>query len=419
MEKELEQEWRRRAGAFYRSCMPYIGDMIRSGLPLVIFALIIIGAAYYTDFIANIPADFPAAAVGALLLTPVLYWSPMRTWLKPADIVFLMPREGAMGPYTRRSLRHTLPGGLLLSAAVLLLYWPIRAHVPQDALTGWSPALFPVLAALLALKLLAGAAAWRERQIAWPASRMLLKAVRLALTAWLIYVWLTAHPLTALLMTLPSLFLWWAASRLPARHGLPWERLIQEEERTEGRYMGFFGWFTDVPSQPSSVRSRPYFSWIAAVIPLRRRSTYTYLYSLSAARTELGGMLLRLTLIGMLCSYWLGDSVWLGGWGAAVCTLLFLVIAGLQSSALVSWHRHTVWRHVYPLPELERLRSAAVVDRFVLAVIAVLLWLSGCLPLLLDGALLPAVLAGAGMLVYVLMRPRRMLRKQLMEEEDD
>ncbi|SDS11565.1 ABC-2 type transport system permease protein [Paenibacillaceae bacterium GAS479] len=419
MDEALEKEWRRRAGVFFRSCLPYLGDMARSGLPLVLFALIITGSAFYTDFIDRIPANYPAAAVGTLLLAPVLYWNPMRTWLQPADLVFLTRREASMGGYMRRSWRHTLPGGLLLAAAVLLLYWPIRSHVPEDAVSGWTPSLVTVLVVVLALKLLGSGAAWRERQTAWPISRRLLKLLRLLLTVCMLYFWLSAEPFKALLVTIPSIILWWQASRIPARLRLPWEQLIREEERTEGRYNRFFGWFTDVPSQPSSVRSRPYFSWIASRIPLRRRSTYTYLYSLSIARTELGGMLLRLTLLGMLSSYWLGEAKWLQGWGAAACLLLFLVIAGLQSGALASWHRHTVWRHVYPLPENGRLRSAAVVDRFALIVIGTLLWLAGCMPLLIAGAVIPAVAAALLALFYLLLRPRRMLRRGMLEEEEE
>ncbi|QJC51380.1 hypothetical protein HGI30_07350 [Paenibacillus albicereus] len=419
MDEALDREWRRRALAFYKDCLPFLGDMARSGLPLALFALIIVGSASYAGLLERIPADFPAAALGTLLLAPVLYWSPMRTWLQPADLVFLLPREAGMKSYLRRSWLHTLPGGLVLAAAVLLLYWPIRAHVPADRLTGWTPELLPALAAVLALKALASAAAWRERQIAWRASRSALKLLRLAITAWLLYVWFTQPAGTAALVSAPAALLWWAASRLPKRLPLPWERLIEEERRTASRYIRFFGWFTEVPSLQPSVHSRPWLSWIASAIPLRKRSTYTYLYSLSIARTELGGMLLRMTLLGMLCCYWLGDSGWLEGWAAAACVLLFLLIAGLQSAALTGWHRHVVWRHVYPLPESGRLRSAAAVDRSALTAVAALLWLAASVPLLAAGHVFAPATAALLAAVYVGLRPRRLLKRQQREEEEE
>jgi ABC-2 type transport system permease protein len=419
MDETLEGTWRKRASAFYRESMPYVGYMLRSGVPLVFFLVVIVGAAYYTEFIKQVPADFPAVAAGAVLLTPVIAWSPLRTWLQPADLVFLMPREAQMGVYIRRSFRHNMPGGLALAGIVLLLYWPIRAGAAEAA-AAWKPSLWLVLAALLVLKAISSLAAWRERQAAWPSGRITLRLLRWLLTALAAAAWLACLPWQAAGFTACAAALWWAASRLPARQGFPWEVLIREEGRTQARYYRFFGWFSDVPALGSAIRARPYLSWLSRLVPLRRRSTYTYLYSLTMSRTELGGMLLRLVLLGMLCCYWLGEAAWLGGWGTAAAQLLFLLIAALQTSALGSWHQYMVWRHVYPLPEKERLQSLIHADRVALLLILLLLWLAGSLPLLPQGkpaAAIAAAAAGAGYILLV--RPRRLSRRLLAEDEEE
>ena len=99
--------------------------------------------------------------------------------------------------------------------------------------------------------------------------------------------------------------------------------------------------------------------------------------------------------------------------------LLFLVIAALQTGALSSWHQYTVWRHVYPLPDTERLKSLIAVDRLALIVIFLLLWLAGCIPLLLQGSgAAPAVAAAAAAAVVLLLRPRRLRKVVLAAEED-
>ncbi|ASS68958.1 MULTISPECIES: ABC transporter permease [unclassified Paenibacillus] len=419
MGETLESIWKKRASAFYRDSMPYVGYMLRSGVPLVLFLVLIVSAVYYTEFIKQVPADFPVIAAGAVLLTPLVAWSPLRTWLQPADLVFLMPREAHMGAYIRRSFRHNLPGGLALAAIVLLLFWPILAGAAESS-GAWKPGLWITLAAVLAMKAANSAAAWRERQAAWPSARWALRLLRWFLTAWAAAAWLAFLPWKAAAFTAVSGALWWAASRLAARQSLPWETLIREEGRTQMRYYRFFGWFTDVPALGSAVSSRPYLSWLSKLVPLRRQSAYTYLYSLSMARTELGGMLLRLTLLGMLSCYWLGEAAWLGGWGTAAAQLLFLLIAGLQTSSLGSWHQYTVWRHVYPLPEKERLKSLIQVDRLALLIVLLLLWLAGSLPLLLQGKPLPAAAAAAAGAGYILLlRPRRLTKRVLADEDED
>lgn len=56
MSGKLEELWRKRSSAFLREAWPYIGDMVRSGVPLVAFLIIIVGSVYYTQFIKNVPA---------------------------------------------------------------------------------------------------------------------------------------------------------------------------------------------------------------------------------------------------------------------------------------------------------------------------------------------------------------------------
>lgn len=413
MRQPLEQLWRRRSKAFRKEVLPYAQYMAQSGFPGFVILLLIIGMLGYGSLLRNMSPAFPYVAVGTAALTPILCYSPFRTWLKPADVAFLMPRESEMAGYLRLSWRRNTLAGLLLAAPMLALYLPLyerAAAAPQPWLA--------VVAAALVLKLLNAAASWRERQFAWPAARRGLRLLRWSGTALIVAallqfaLWKTA--VFALLLAGVALLM----LRVPARHALPWERLIAEEERTRQRYYRFFGGFTDVPELPSSIARRPYLAWLSGRIRYSHSNAYRYLFAMTLLRTELGGIVLRLTLLGLLAVSLAVRAELFAGWGAVFFTLLFLLLLRLQAGSLLQSHRHSVWRHIYPLPQQQHNEA------FKQVIVTTLLLVAGalCLPLVFllpHGIVWPPIAAAALSFSYVLLRlPRQLLRKIDAELDD-
>ncbi|WP_270169636.1 ABC transporter permease [Paenibacillus sp. SYP-B4298] len=413
MRQPLEELWRKRRAAFRKEVFPYAQSMVQSGFPGFVILLLILGMLGYGSLLRHMTPSFPYVAVGIAALTPVLCYSPLRTWLRPADVAFLMPRESEMGGYLRLSWRHNLIAGVLLSALVLALYMPLyerAAGAPQPWLA--------MGAAALGLKLLNAAASWRERQLAWPAARRGLRLLRWSCTALILAALLLTALWKAALFALLLAGVLALALRLPARHTLPWERLMLEEERTRQRYYRFFGSFTDVPELPSSIARRPYLAWMAARIRYSHSHTYRYMFALTLLRTELGGIVLRLTLLGLLAVTLAVRSALFEGWGAVFFTLLFLFLLRIQASSLLQSHRHSVWRHIYPLPQQQHNDAFKQVVVTTLLICAVAL----CLPLiwlLASGIIWPLIIAVVVSFGYVLLRlPRQLLRKIDAELED-
>jgi ABC-2 type transport system permease protein len=411
-QQTLETIWSKRASDFRKETLPYIRYMGQSGFPAFLSLLFISAAIGYFTLLRNVPEHFPFAAVGVAVLTPAVCWNPLRTWLTAADTVFMMPREAQMGRYLQRSFRHTSVGGVLLVAAVLLLYLPLFRQSAASMSGIWIILIAAVLKAVNVW------AAWRERQLTWPGMRRLLRIVRWMLAGAVLTVWLTALLWQAALFTLLAGLLLGMTYRLPSRHSFPWERLIAEEERTRKRYYVFFGLFIDVPTLPSATARRSYLAWLLRLIPYSRRRTFFYLYTASLLRTETGGIVLRLLALGCLVSYWLADAAVLNGWGAAVVLLLFTGVLALQLGGLRHVHRYSVWHHVYPLPDKQRLEQYIKVDRFALSVCVVLLLLFTAVPLTLAGLYLPVMATAALLLLYLIIRPTR-LAKQIRREIEE
>ncbi|MFF2483701.1 ABC transporter permease [Paenibacillus sp. NPDC058071] len=405
---------KKRAGDYRREVAPYFGYMGQSGFPLVISLIVITAGLAYFKLIRDVPADFPFTLAGIIAIVPALCWSPLRTWLASADIVFHLRLEAHMEHYLRRSFVRSYVMTGIITAILLLLYWPIYRHGP-----GLAPVAMLVVFAIV-LKWANTWGAWRERQLAWPNRRRLLRTVRWAATAagWLAA--LTLAPWLALLIVIAIGFVLYWPYRLSARLTFPWERLIEEEGRTRRRIYSFLGWFVDVPTLPSRTASRGWLSWMLALVPYRRRNTFVYLYAASLIRTEMGGMLIRLTALFALIAYWFAETNWLNGWGAFAFYLLFIFIIGIQLGGLRRIHAYTVWRHVYPLPDSTLADSIVLVDRWALLISAAIVWLPAGITLIVLGSYLPAVSALLLVVVYITtIRPRKIKRKALGEDDEE
>lgn len=123
MEPDLESLRRRRAETWRKAVAPYVHDAARSGFHsvAVLAALAVLGG--YTAFLDDVPEGFPIIAIGTGLMTLLLVRSPLRTYLQPADAVFLMPREHEMGRYMKAAWR----GGFISGSALMLVAWLIYA----------------------------------------------------------------------------------------------------------------------------------------------------------------------------------------------------------------------------------------------------------------------------------------------------
>jgi len=409
----VEAIWGARAKAFWRESMPYLRYMAQSGVPLVAAMLFFAGAGVYTSFIHRVPPDFPYTLVGTLVLLPFIGWSPLRTWLSEADIVFLMPRENEMGRYFKRSFRYNLIPGSILAAVVFLVYSLLYVQGPGHL--PW----YLMLVIVILLKVLNAAGAWQERRLAWIHSRRGVRLLRWAVTTVCLAAWLQTAPWRSALLTAAAMALMTLLYRRLDSYRVPWLALIREETQTKRRYNVFFSAFTDVPSESAQVSARWYLVWVMRWLAYRRENAFVYLYAHTLLRTELGGIVIRLSALGIFSGWLAAYSGFWSGWGAAGVYLLFIWLTGLQLGSLTQSHRHSVWRHVYPLPEQSRLQAVLLVDKAASLVCAAALWLPLLLLLPQQGYFLAAGTAAVlGGIYIVLIRPKGLKRKFTADIDD-
>ncbi|SEU18935.1 ABC transporter permease [Paenibacillus sp. NFR01] len=338
---DLKELRRQRRSRFMAGLMPYMGYIIQSGLAMLLILLLVVFSAWYTSLLRDIPEGLPIRWIMLVFMLPAAALSGFRTYLQTPDTIFLLPQEHQMKHYFAPSWISGNVWKLLRLAFVLVTLWPLYIRTETS-----HRALLATLLLMALVKLLASFGLWRElAMVSRPASAA-YSLLRWAVCGLMIAAWFWQPPLRALLFIAVLAVAYYAALAVPARHTVPWERLIAREREQGDRALLVLGWFVDVPGRGQRVYARRYLSRLGNRIPWRRTEAYRFLLTKSFARGDVFGIVLRIAVLGMFLVGWNRESY--AGSGIYV---FFLLILGIQLSTLRRLHSGSFWLTVYPLPE--------------------------------------------------------------------
>ncbi|GIP49441.1 Bacterial ABC transporter protein EcsB [compost metagenome] len=362
---ELRTLRSRRKAAFWGKVLPFLPYVFQSGVAVLLLLLMIAFSAWYTAFLQQIPPSLPIRWILLALWGPLTVYAGFRTYAQPADVIFLLPQETKISAYLAPAFRNGLIYKLIGLYIVVLLAWPLYQRSG-----GIIHPLWLMMLALLLLKALSSYGAWQELRIAGARARAGFRFLRwcfilLMTAAW---IWQPAWK-SALFMVLVGLN-YALVLRFPMKHKIPWDNLIAAERSAAARVMLVLGWFVDVPAEGQKVIRRRWLSGIGNGIPWKPAEAYRYLLVKTFVRSELLGIVLRLTLLGMVLAGW-NDKSWLG----PALYLLFVFLAGTQLASLRQEHRDSPAASFYPLPVGARKTAALRLSSRLLLAVTVLLWL--------------------------------------------
>ncbi|MCD9024010.1 ABC transporter permease [Cohnella silvisoli] len=319
-----------RAASFRKEIFPHFRYVFQSGFGLFISAIFFSALVWYIDLIKAVPVNWPADTVGVVVISLAALRAPLRTYMLPADSVFLLAMESqVLQAYVKPALREAIWTGVLRTLAVFLIFSPIYLRAPVTLDVAHSHSIV-IMAALFAI--IAGCnvyAGWSERK---PASRLWRVGLRIArwlatvvsIAALLLKPLIMAIPLTVMCMAVV-----WLLWRIPARHALPWEKLIGEEEASRRRWLSFLGWFVDVPTETSKPARRVWIAWIADSLLWQHKWSWHFLYAKVFLRGETFGAFWRWVLLSCVVVIVSGNVV-----ADAVIYGISILIGGLQLSEL-------------------------------------------------------------------------------------
>jgi ABC-2 type transport system permease protein len=381
--------WADRCHNYWREAQGYLKLILNSGFVGSVFFLFLFLTVYYQQFIETMPADFPVAELLTVLFAWRLTAGHIRTFVKPADIVFLLPYEDRLRPYFARSIAYSIAWQ---SSYIVLMF---MASGPMFTARGGGGAVFWVtLVLLLAVKAWNMLAVWYEQRLTSRGERASHIVLRLLLNTAAAYLLFDQAPywLTLALLLLMALLYVFYFRMLKTKHVLKWDRLIEIESGMVLFFYRIANAFTDVPQLRKKVRARTYMQWAIPLLGGDKRAVYQYLYARSFIRAnDYFGTYVRLLLVGSLILYILPS-----GWMQVGVAFLFTHMTMMQLSTLSFHHATSMWVDLYPIRPGEQKTAMSQLVLRLLAVLvlafALIVWAStsvifGLLTLVATGAL--------------------------------
>lgn len=335
--------WRERLRAYWNEAIRYLRLIGNSGFLFTVYVLIIIGSYYYSVLLDWLPESFPAIWVFVAVFAHFLTRSGVRTFVKPADAVFLLPYESKLGAYFHASKWYSFA----LQSAVILLVMVVLSPLFTARLSENAGSVLYVLSLLMAAKGWNILASWEEQRFLSEAERrthFLLRGLVNAVFTFLLFSGANGLFIVVLFMVMFSLYVFYYR-KLARILSLKWDHLIEVEQGMILFFYRIANAFTDVPQLRNKVRPRRYLSWLLEGLTHSKTSVYHFLFARSFLRAnDYAGIYLRLVLISALILIFLPD-----GWLQLVVMLLFMHMVTNQLSTLWYHYDTSMWVDLYPV----------------------------------------------------------------------
>ncbi|CAM3179165.1 ABC transporter permease [Filibacter tadaridae] len=271
---------------------------------LVFVLVFTIGAAgySYSEWLKDVPADFPAVLLTAILLAATITLSLPVTLLKPADTVYFLPLEKKLHSYMSRSLRWTFFSQLPLPFLVYLVALPLLTATG----TGSKQEFIWIAVLLLVVKWLFVEAEYSYRYVKNGQGAWVDRTIRFVLAGALVYAGLLGNvlvvPILAVLIVAYNLY--WRSKR--KEKPFPYDHFIALEQNRMMRFYRFANYFTDVPHLKGSVSRRGWLGFIMGHPTFGRTVSQSYLLKRTFIRTDdIFFLWVRLTVLSVLGAFFI------------------------------------------------------------------------------------------------------------------
>ncbi|KAA0964847.1 ABC transporter permease [Sporosarcina sp. ANT_H38] len=299
---EINSVWNTRLKEFYFEIVKYF-SLIAMG---VFYSFIIFGSVflyYYMEFLQWLPPFFPTEVIASLVITFTFLKTGVRTFVKKADVVFLMPAETALSSYFKKSMFYSAFIDVFKLLIMLLIISPL---VKQSEIITMTLLITFSGLILLNIRLI-----WIEQWMTTKLHKLIHTGIRFLTFYTIIYfifigLWTIAGTLLII-----NCFLWFYVFNKKAR-GINWDYLINQEEKSLFKIYKFINLYIDVPHLKHSFKRRKFLGWsIKKGITYKHTSAYTYLFShLFIRYNEFFYLYARLTLIGISISFFFPAYGW-------------------------------------------------------------------------------------------------------------
>lgn len=320
--------WSRRFIHYANELQKYMRYVFTGHLAIVFVFAIGAGGYAYSEWLKEVPADFPAALLAALIISSFLAFSAPATLLKRADIVYFLPLEHQFPQYFKRALSWSAFSQLPAPLIILVVALPLLKAVETASSAAYLLAALLIIALKVLFTGIESCVRIADERFVW-ADRILRFAFAFA-ALYATLQWTIAAVPTAILAALIYTKFWEKrADKLP----FPYGHFIELEQNRMMRFYRFANYFTDVPHLAGTVSKRNYLAPAMKKASFRRRDVQTFLVSRTFIRTDDTFRLwLRLTALAALGAFLIPmpvvSFIYVGALAFATAVQLILALEG-------------------------------------------------------------------------------------------
>ena len=295
--KNLRELWGARFLHYMTEFQKYMKYVFTGHLAIVLIFTIGAGGYAYSEWLKEVPVDFPAALLTAILIGLAVTYSPPVTLLKPADTVYFLPMETKLHSYLGQALRWTTFSQLPLPFIIYIVSLPLLAATE----TGSKMILIWLAVFILVLKWVYVETEYYVRHALSGQRIWLDRTVRFLMAALLIYSWLSPYPYLILLLSVPIGIYGTYWRRMKSYKPFPYDHFISLEQNRMMRFYRFANYFTDVPHLKGSVSRRAWLGFLVGSPKFGKGDTQPFLVKRTFIRTDdIFWLWVRLTAISIL-----------------------------------------------------------------------------------------------------------------------
>lgn len=337
-----ETLWKNRFNNYLKETTKYLRFIFNGHLVFVMIILLGGAGFYYSEWLKTLSPDFPTVWIMAILLGLVTTISPVSTFFRDPDIVFLLPIESKLSSYIKKSIIFSLvmQGYILIMVLAVLMPMYMQTMQEQTVSFLW------MLLSLLIVKGINLCSRWFVLYYREKSASFVDGLVRFVLNATFVYFLVKNESflfMGIVLLLLGGLcFYYWKSTREESLH---WEKLIELENGRMAAFYRVANLFTDVPKLREKISERRWLGGVITLLSGKSNNPFSYLYARTFVRAnDYLGLFVRLTFIASVL-FLFTDL----GWGTLFIAILFLYITGLQ--LLPIWHHHDqkMVMDLYPL----------------------------------------------------------------------
>ena len=295
--KNLRELWGVRFLHYMTEFQKYMKYVFTGHLAIVFVFTIGAGGYAYSEWLKDVPADFPTALLIAVLIGAAVTYSPAVTLLKPADAVYFLPMETKLHNYLGQALRWTTFSQLPLPFILYIIALPLLAATD----TGSKMILIWLAVFIFVLKWIYVETEYYVRHALGGERIWLDRTIRFILAALLIYSWLSQYPYLILLVSVPIGIYGTYWRRMKSYKPFPYDHFISLEQNRMMRFYRFANYFTDVPHLKGSVSRRVWLGFLTGSPKFGNNDTQSYLVKRTLIRTDdIFWLWVRLTVISIV-----------------------------------------------------------------------------------------------------------------------